>query len=62
MCAAGRSSGRPASELLDALRARILDERDYAQIARELRCSEAVVRKRVSRALRTLRGALGAPR
>lgn len=50
------------AEQLDALRARILDERDYAQIARELRCSEAVVRKRVSRALRTLRGALGAPR
>jgi DNA-directed RNA polymerase specialized sigma24 family protein len=30
--------------------------------ARELRCSEAVVRKRVSRALGTLRGAIGAPR
>jgi RNA polymerase sigma factor (sigma-70 family) len=43
-----------SAQQLDALRARILDERDYAQIARELRCSEAVVRKRVSRALRTL--------
>jgi RNA polymerase sigma factor (sigma-70 family) len=51
----------PAAQL-QALRARILDERDYAQIACELRCSEAVVRKRVSRALRTLRGAIGTPR
>jgi len=50
------------AEQLAALRARVLDERDYAQIASELRCSEAVVRKRVSRALRTLRGAIGAPR
>jgi RNA polymerase sigma-70 factor, ECF subfamily len=38
-----------------ALRARVLDEHDYPRIARELRCSEAVVRKRVSRALQTLR-------
>jgi len=40
---------------LEALRARVIDERDYEDIARELECSEAVVRKRVSRALRTLR-------
>jgi RNA polymerase sigma-70 factor (ECF subfamily) len=40
---------------LEALRARVIDERDYEDIARELDCSEAVVRKRVSRALRTLR-------
>ena len=40
---------------LEALRARVIDERDYEDIARDLRCSEAVVRKRVSRALRTLR-------
>jgi RNA polymerase sigma-70 factor (ECF subfamily) len=39
----------------EALRAHVLDERDYPAIARELRCSQAVVRKRVSRALRTLR-------
>jgi RNA polymerase sigma factor (sigma-70 family) len=51
----------PADQLA-ALRARVLDERDYAQIASELRCSEALVRKRVSRALQTLRGAIGAPR
>jgi RNA polymerase sigma factor (sigma-70 family) len=38
-----------------ALRARILEERDYAEIARRMRCSQAVVRKRVSRALVRLR-------
>lgn len=43
------------SEQVQALCARVLDERDYPSIASELRCSEAVVRKRVSRALRTLR-------
>jgi RNA polymerase sigma-70 factor (ECF subfamily) len=42
-------------EQVQALCARVLDERDYPSIAGELRCSEAVVRKRVSRALRTLR-------
>ena len=41
-----------------ALQARIVDEKDYPEIARALRCSQAVVRKRVSRALRTLRGAM----
>jgi RNA polymerase sigma factor (sigma-70 family) len=39
----------------DAVRARVIEERDYADIARDLRCSEAVVRKRVSRGLQTLR-------
>ncbi|HEY7003075.1 MAG TPA: RNA polymerase sigma factor [Gaiellaceae bacterium] len=39
----------------DVLRARILEEREYADIARLLQCSEAVVRKRVSRALDRLR-------
>ncbi|HEX4032950.1 MAG TPA: RNA polymerase sigma factor [Solirubrobacteraceae bacterium] len=43
-------------EQLEALRARVIDERDYEDIARDLQCSEAVVRKRVSRALSTLRG------
>jgi RNA polymerase sigma factor (sigma-70 family) len=38
-----------------AVRARVIDERDYADIAKDMRCSEAVVRKRVSRALGTLR-------
>ena len=39
----------------DAVRARVIDERDYADIAKDMRCSEAVVRKRVSRGLRTMR-------
>jgi len=38
-----------------AVRARVLDERSYAAIASELRCSEAVVRQRVHRGLRRLR-------
>lgn len=49
-------------EQFAALRARILEEQDYPEIARQLRCSEAVVRKRVSRALQTLRGAMEAPK
>jgi RNA polymerase sigma factor (sigma-70 family) len=43
----------------EALRLRVLDERDYEDIARELRCSEAVVRQRVSRATRSLRAMRG---
>lgn len=39
----------------EAVRARIIDERNYAEIASELRCSESVVRKRVSRGLASLR-------
>jgi RNA polymerase sigma factor (sigma-70 family) len=39
----------------EAVRARVIDERDYDEIAKDLRCSEAVVRKRVSRGLGTLR-------
>lgn len=41
-----------------ALIARIVDERPYEDIAAELRCSELVARKRVSRALASLRTAL----
>jgi RNA polymerase sigma factor (sigma-70 family) len=41
-----------------AIRARIVHERDYAEIASEMACSEAVVRQRVSRGLRTLRARL----
>lgn len=47
----------PADQL-HALEARIIEEREYAEIAGGLHCSEAVVRKRVSRALRTLRAAM----
>jgi RNA polymerase sigma-70 factor (ECF subfamily) len=39
----------------DAVLARVVDERDYAEIAAEVSCSPAVVRKRVSRGLATLR-------
>jgi RNA polymerase sigma factor (sigma-70 family) len=38
----------------EAVRARILDERSYGEIASELRCSGAVVRQWVSRGLRAL--------
>ncbi len=42
-------------EQFEALRARIIDDRAYGDIAKELHCSESLVRIRVSRALRTLR-------
>jgi RNA polymerase sigma-70 factor (ECF subfamily) len=45
-----------------AVEARVLEERDYSQIAGELRCSEAVVRQRVSRGLRAIRSRLGGER
>lgn len=38
-----------------AVRARVLDDEDYGVIAERLRCSESVVRQRVSRGLATLR-------
>jgi RNA polymerase sigma-70 factor (ECF subfamily) len=41
-----------------AIEARIIDERDYADLANELECSEHVIRKRVSRGLATLRARL----
>ncbi|HEY6761193.1 MAG TPA: RNA polymerase sigma factor [Baekduia sp.] len=39
----------------EAIAARVLAEREYEEIAAELRCSPAVVRQRVSRGLRRLR-------
>ena len=39
----------------DAVRARVLEEQDYAGIAARMRCSESVVRQRVSRGLAALR-------
>jgi RNA polymerase sigma factor (sigma-70 family) len=42
----------------DAVRARVLDDRDYADLAAELNCSESVVRQRVSRGLARLRALL----
>lgn len=53
--------GLPADQH-EAIVARVLQERDYADIARELRCSEAVVRQRVSRGLSRLRSAMGGGR
>lgn len=38
-----------------ALSDRVIHERSYEEIAAELRCSQSVIRQRVSRALRTLR-------
>ena len=38
-----------------AVKARVLEERSYAEIAADLRCSEQVVRKRVSRGLARVR-------
>lgn len=60
---ASLGTGARLEQLLDelprtqgaAVRARVLDERSYAAIASELRCSEAVVRQRVHRGLRRLR-------
>ena len=59
--------GPAALELVEALppderlavRARVVDERDYSDIAKDMRCSEAVVRKRVSRGLTRVRHQLG---
>jgi RNA polymerase sigma factor (sigma-70 family) len=52
--ATGALEALPADQR-EAVRARILDDRDYADIARTTRTSEAVVRKRVSRGLAGLR-------
>jgi RNA polymerase sigma-70 factor (ECF subfamily) len=41
-----------------AVRGRILDGAEYAELAARLACSESVARKRVSRGLRTLRARL----
>lgn len=51
----------PATER-EALEARVVDEEGYAAIAARMRCSEALVRQRVSRGLRHLRSALEAER
>lgn len=43
------------NEQRQAIEARVFDEREYPDIADELRCSEALVRQRVSRGLRAVR-------
>ena len=47
----------PAAQA-EAVRAHVLDERSYKDIAASVQVSEAVVRKRVSRGLLTLKGLL----
>lgn len=42
----------------DAVQARLVDDREYADIANQLACSEHLVRQHVSRGLRRLRKAL----
>jgi RNA polymerase sigma factor (sigma-70 family) len=44
----------------EAVRARIIDERGYRELAVELRCSESVVRQRVSRGLARVRARMSA--
>jgi RNA polymerase sigma factor (sigma-70 family) len=64
------TASAPAVELLDtlapqqreAIEARHLEERGYAEIAADLHCSESVVRKRVSRGLAALRSSIGTGR
>lgn len=51
-------AGLPVDQA-QAVRARVLDELDYDEIAAGLGVSEAVVRKRVSRGLGSLRGRVG---
>jgi RNA polymerase sigma-70 factor (ECF subfamily) len=53
---------RLPAEQRHAIHAHVVQDRDYAEIAGELRCSEAVVRQRVSRGLRTLRARLAGER
>jgi RNA polymerase sigma-70 factor (ECF subfamily) len=51
-------AGLPADQR-EAIRARVLDEHSYDEVAVELRCSTATARKRVSRGLAHLRDQLG---
>lgn len=62
----GSSRANGALELLEglpddqrfAIKGRVLEERDYHELAQHLSCSPSVVRQRVSRGLKTLRGRL----
>lgn len=51
-------AGLPADQRF-AVHAHVVEERSYREIAAELRCSELVVRKRVSRGLARVRQQLG---
>lgn len=52
---------RLPDEQRDAIYARVIDEADYGDLARELECSPGVVRQRVSRGLAALRHQLDHP-
>ena len=54
----GLLEGLPEAQA-EAVRAHVIEERDYGEIAGELDTSEAVVRKRVSRGLATARRRIG---
>lgn len=47
--------GQLPPEQHEAVRSHVVEERQYGEIATELECSQAVIRQRVSRGLRTLR-------
>lgn len=47
--------GRLPVDQATAIHGRVVEERTYAELAAALRCSESVVRQRVSRGLQTLR-------
>jgi RNA polymerase sigma-70 factor (ECF subfamily) len=55
---AAAALARLPPEQQTAIHARVVEEREYQDIASELRCSEALVRQRVSRGLRNLRARL----
>jgi RNA polymerase sigma-70 factor (ECF subfamily) len=55
---AGRLLAQLPADERDAVHARVVQEREYAEIARTIGCSEMVVRKRVSRGLSRLRAGL----
>jgi RNA polymerase sigma-70 factor, ECF subfamily len=48
-------------EQREAVLARVVEERSYAEIATQMRCSELLVRQRVSRGLRALRTRIKEP-
>lgn len=60
--AASVALARLPSAQRQAIEERVVRERDYPEIAGELRCSEALVRKRVSRGLQALRTRLAGER
>ena len=53
---------RLAPDQRAAVRAHVIDQRPYGEIAGEMETSEAVVRKRVSRGLAAMRARMGARR